>query len=82
MSNITCCGVTHLSLLILVFALPLQEDLVALWDDDDESNDETVDDKMQETPAVPSKPQIDKLWHRVTEDRMVVGVMLTTDTAV
>ncbi|KAM4558166.1 Fanconi anemia group B protein isoform 1-T2 [Odontesthes bonariensis] len=60
-----------------------QEDLVALWDDDDdESNDETVDDKMQETPAVPSKPQIDKLWHRVTEDRMVVGVMLTTDTAV
>ncbi|CAG5865664.1 unnamed protein product [Menidia menidia] len=59
-----------------------EEDLVALWDSDDESVEKAMDDKMQDTPAVPSNPQIDKLWHRVTGDRMVVGVILTTDTAV
>ncbi|KAM9342928.1 Fanconi anemia group B protein isoform 2-T2 [Pholidichthys leucotaenia] len=59
-----------------------QEGLVSLWDCDDESKDEASDDKMQDMPAVSSKPQIDKLWHRSTEGRMVVGVILTTDSSV
>ncbi|XP_069010055.1 Fanconi anemia group B protein [Embiotoca jacksoni] len=59
-----------------------QEGLIALWDCDDESRDEASDDKMQDTPAVSSKPHIDKLWHRITEDRMVVGVILTADNSV
>ncbi|KAF7215727.1 Fanconi anemia group B protein [Nothobranchius furzeri] len=58
-----------------------QEGLVALWDSDDESKEETSDDRMQDTPAVSWKPQIDKLWHRFTGDRMVVGVILTTESA-
>ncbi|XP_041857165.1 Fanconi anemia group B protein isoform X2 [Melanotaenia boesemani] len=59
-----------------------QEGLVALWDCDDVSENETLDDKMQDSPALSSKPQIDKLWHRITEDLMVVGVILTSDSAV
>ncbi|XP_061579381.1 Fanconi anemia group B protein [Cololabis saira] len=58
-----------------------QEALVALWDCDDESNDGTLDDEMQDAPAAAPRPQVDKLWHRVTEDRLVVGVMLTADVA-
>uniref|UniRef100_A0A668AVB4 FA complementation group B n=1 Tax=Myripristis murdjan TaxID=586833 RepID=A0A668AVB4_9TELE len=61
-----------LSLLIIVFAHCVQEGLTALWDGDDESKDEAVDDKMQDMPAVSSKPQVDKLWHRIIEDRLVV----------
>ncbi|XP_049904505.1 Fanconi anemia group B protein [Epinephelus moara] len=60
-----------------------QEGLIALWDcDDDESKDEASDDKMEDMPAVSSKPQVDKLWHRIAEERMVVGVILTTDSSV
>lgn len=58
-----------------------QESLVALWDCSDESkDDEVLDDKMQDMLTMSSKPQVDKLWHRITGDRMVVGVSLTTDT--
>uniref|UniRef100_A0A8C9WWU3 FA complementation group B n=1 Tax=Sander lucioperca TaxID=283035 RepID=A0A8C9WWU3_SANLU len=64
-----------------IFALPVQEGLIALWDCDDESKDEALDDKTQDMPAVSSKPQVDKLWHRITEERMVVGVILTTDSS-
>uniref|UniRef100_A0A3Q1B6N7 FA complementation group B n=1 Tax=Amphiprion ocellaris TaxID=80972 RepID=A0A3Q1B6N7_AMPOC len=56
-----------------------QEGLTALWDCDDESKDEVLDDKMQHMPTVSSKPHIDKLWHRITEDRMIVGVILSSD---
>ncbi|XP_039861474.1 Fanconi anemia group B protein [Simochromis diagramma] len=56
-----------------------QEGLIALWDSDDESKNEALDDKIHDIPAVSSKPRIDKLWHRTTEGRMVVGVILTTD---
>ncbi|XP_013874141.1 Fanconi anemia group B protein [Austrofundulus limnaeus] len=59
-----------------------QEGLVALWDGDDESNDKTSDDRMEDSPAASSKPRIDKLWHRFTEDRMVVGVILTAESAI
>ncbi|XP_041662792.1 Fanconi anemia group B protein [Cheilinus undulatus] len=65
-----------------VVTLPEQEGLVALWDCDDESKDEGCDDKNQDSPAVSSKPRVDKLWHRITEDQMVVGVILTTDSSV
>lgn len=81
-TTIAVSAVTHLSLLIIVFALSVQEGLIALWDsDDDESKDEALDDKTQDMPAVSSKPQVDKLWHRIAEDRMVVGVILTTDSS-
>ncbi|KAM3862008.1 Fanconi anemia group B protein [Diretmus argenteus] len=53
-----------------------QEGLVALWDADDETKDAVLDDEMLNMPAVPSKPEVDKLWHRIVEDRLVVGVML------
>lgn len=70
-----------------MFALSVQEGLIALWDcddddDDDESKDEALDDKTQDMPAVSSQPRVDKLWHRFTEERMVVGVILTTDSSV
>lgn len=68
-------------LLIIVFSLSVQEGLIALWDCDDESQEDASDDKTQDMPAVSSKPQVDKLWHRVAEDRMVVGVILTTDSS-
>ncbi|XP_029314645.1 Fanconi anemia group B protein [Cottoperca gobio] len=70
-----------------------QEGLVALWDcgddddDDDgdeskESKDQALADMTQDMPAVSSKPHVEKLWHRVAEERMVVGVILTTDSSV
>uniref|UniRef100_A0AAV2JZX4 Uncharacterized protein n=2 Tax=Knipowitschia caucasica TaxID=637954 RepID=A0AAV2JZX4_KNICA len=55
-----------------------QECLVSLWDVD-ETKDEIEDDKMQDIITVSSNPRVDKLWHRVKEDRLVVGVILTTD---
>ncbi|XP_041806527.1 Fanconi anemia group B protein [Chelmon rostratus] len=61
---------------------PEQEGLIALWDCDDESKEEASDDKTQGMPAVSSKPQVDKLWHRIAEDRMIVGVILTTDSSI
>uniref|UniRef100_A0A8D3B580 FA complementation group B n=1 Tax=Scophthalmus maximus TaxID=52904 RepID=A0A8D3B580_SCOMX len=66
----------------LVLTPPEQEGLSALWDSDDESNDEASDDKTQDMPAVSSNPQIDKLWHRIAEDRIVVGVILMIDSSV
>uniref|UniRef100_A0A3B3ZNB1 Uncharacterized protein n=1 Tax=Periophthalmus magnuspinnatus TaxID=409849 RepID=A0A3B3ZNB1_9GOBI len=55
-----------------------QESLAALWDCD-ETKDEIEDDKMQDVLTVSSNPQVDKLWHRVTGDRLVVGVILSVD---
>ncbi|XP_019750921.1 Fanconi anemia group B protein isoform X1 [Hippocampus comes] len=55
---------------------PEQEALVALWESDDESKDEAADDETQAVPAVPCRPHVDKLWHRVVDARMVVGVIL------
>ena len=71
-----------MSFLIRVFSLSVQEGLIALWDCDDKSKEEASDDKTQDTPAASSKPQVDKLWHRIAEDRMIVGVILTTDSSV
>ncbi|KAM4731213.1 Fanconi anemia group B protein [Anableps anableps] len=65
-----------------VLSQPEQEGLVALWDSDEESNDETLDDKMHETPALSSRPKIDKLWHRITEEQLVVGLILTADSGI
>ncbi|XP_014845973.1 PREDICTED: Fanconi anemia group B protein [Poecilia mexicana] len=65
-----------------VLSQPEQEGLVALWDSDEESNDETPDDKLHETPALSSRPKIDKLWHRITEEQLVVGLILTADSAI
>uniref|UniRef100_A0A3Q1II82 FA complementation group B n=1 Tax=Anabas testudineus TaxID=64144 RepID=A0A3Q1II82_ANATE len=65
-----------------ILTQPEQEGLIALWDCDDESNDEALDDKTQDMPAVSSEPQVDKLWHRIAENQMVVGVILTTDSSV
>ncbi|XP_063743958.1 Fanconi anemia group B protein isoform X2 [Eleginops maclovinus] len=65
-----------------ILTQPEQEGLIALWDcDEDESKVEPMADETQDMPAVPSKPQVDKLWHRITEERMVVGVILTTDSS-
>ncbi|XP_043988309.1 Fanconi anemia group B protein [Gambusia affinis] len=61
---------------------PEQEGLVALWDSDEESNDETLDDKLHESPALSSRPKIDKLWHRITEEQLVVGLILTADSGI
>ncbi|KAK1902692.1 Fanconi anemia group B protein [Dissostichus eleginoides] len=64
-----------------ILTQPEQEGLIALWDCD-ESKDEAMADETQDMPAGPSKPQVDKLWHRIAEERMVVGVILTTDSSV
>ncbi|TKS67136.1 Fanconi anemia group B protein [Collichthys lucidus] len=61
---------------------PEQEGLIALWDCDDESKQGASDDETQDMPAVPSRPRVDKLWHRIAEDRLVIGVVLTTDGSV
>ncbi|TMS06525.1 Fanconi anemia group B protein [Larimichthys crocea] len=61
---------------------PEQEGLIALWDCDDESKQGASDDETQDMPAVSSRPRVDKLWHRIAEDRLVVGVVLTTDGSV
>uniref|UniRef100_A0A3Q2PZZ7 FA complementation group B n=1 Tax=Fundulus heteroclitus TaxID=8078 RepID=A0A3Q2PZZ7_FUNHE len=60
---------------------PLPEGLVALWDSDEGSDGETLDDKMHETPATSSKPKADKLWHRITGDQLVVGLILSAESA-
>ncbi|KAM9804804.1 Fanconi anemia group B protein [Neosynchiropus ocellatus] len=56
-----------------------QEGLVPLWDCDDESQDETPADMTADVPAGPAKPCVDRLWHRIFEDRLVVGVILSAD---
>uniref|UniRef100_A0A3Q2PZX7 FA complementation group B n=1 Tax=Fundulus heteroclitus TaxID=8078 RepID=A0A3Q2PZX7_FUNHE len=62
-----------------VLSQPEQEGLVALWDSDEGSDGETLDDKMHETPATSSKPKADKLWHRITGDQLVVGLILSAE---
>uniref|UniRef100_A0A3P9L6I8 FA complementation group B n=1 Tax=Oryzias latipes TaxID=8090 RepID=A0A3P9L6I8_ORYLA len=59
-----------------------QEGLIPLWDCDEESKEQTSTDDRTERPAVSAKPQIEKLWHRITGEQMVVGVTLTADYAV
>lgn len=57
---------------------PPQEGLVSLWDDEDD--DEVLDEKLPAPPlALPNL--VEKVWHRVIDDRLVVGVQLTTDSA-
>lgn len=60
----------------------MQEGLVALWDDMDEPTQGSSDGRTPDEPAVSSKPLIDKLWRRVAHNRLVIGVMLTTDRSV
>nr|XP_057938231.1 Fanconi anemia group B protein [Doryrhamphus excisus] len=62
-------------------AQPEQEGLVSLWESDDESKDEASDDKTRVMPAAPCGPQVDKLWHRIVRDRLVVGVILAAGSA-
>ncbi|XP_028291045.1 Fanconi anemia group B protein isoform X2 [Gouania willdenowi] len=59
-----------------------QEGLIALWDCDAELHDDAVDNKMQDVPDDSPKPQIDELWHRICEGRLVVGVTLRTDNSI
>uniref|UniRef100_A0A8C2ZUV9 FA complementation group B n=1 Tax=Cyclopterus lumpus TaxID=8103 RepID=A0A8C2ZUV9_CYCLU len=64
------CGISY-SVRNIFFARSVQEGLTALWDcggDDDDDDDESIYEKIQDTPAVSSKPQVDKLWHRIAED--------------
>ncbi|XP_078795605.1 Fanconi anemia group B protein isoform X3 [Oryzias latipes] len=56
-----------------------QEGLIPLWDCDEESKEQTSTDDRTERPAVSAKPRIEKLWHRITGEQMVVGVTLTAD---
>ncbi|XP_053733904.1 Fanconi anemia group B protein isoform X2 [Synchiropus splendidus] len=57
-----------------------QEGLVPLWDSDDESMDESSLEVTEDVPGEAAKPRVDKLWHRVHQDRLVVGVILSADT--
>lgn len=66
-------------MLITGFSLSVQEGLIALWDCDEEPRENALDGETAVVPAVSSKPQLDRLWHRIIEDRLVVGVTLTTD---
>lgn len=80
----TTVAVTLMLSMITVSALSVQEGLIALWEEeeeDDDDDDESKDEKMPDMPAVSSKPQVDKLWHRVAEERLVVGVILSTDSS-
>uniref|UniRef100_H3D8X2 FA complementation group B n=1 Tax=Tetraodon nigroviridis TaxID=99883 RepID=H3D8X2_TETNG len=63
-------------------AQPEQEGLTALWDCDQESKENALIDKTAVAPAASSKPRVDRLWHRIIQDRMVVGAVLTTDSSV
>lgn len=63
-----------------IFTPHEHESLVSLWDCD-EPKDENEGDKMQDVLKVSSKPQVDKLWHRVMGDRLVVGVILTAQSS-
>lgn len=65
-----------------LYHFPVQEGLVALWDDADESTQGSSDGRTPDEPAASSKPLIDKLWRRVADNRLVIGVMLTTDKSV
>ncbi|KAL0963614.1 hypothetical protein UPYG_G00308630 [Umbra pygmaea] len=54
-----------------------QEDLVSLWDEDEE---EAVEEERRAVTEVPHL--VEKLWHRVIEDRLIVGVILTKESAI
>ncbi|KAJ8350693.1 hypothetical protein SKAU_G00258230 [Synaphobranchus kaupii] len=56
-----------------------QEHLVSLWDDDDE-DEEGLDEELRAPPLAPPT-LVEKVWHRVIEDSLVVGVQLTADAA-
>ncbi|KAI1899330.1 hypothetical protein AGOR_G00060680 [Albula goreensis] len=59
-----------------------QEGLVSLWDEDEA--EEGLDEEksaMPEAPATYPTTLVEKVWHRVIEDHMVVGVQLTSDAA-
>ncbi|XP_020317280.1 Fanconi anemia group B protein isoform X2 [Oncorhynchus kisutch] len=56
-----------------------QEGLVSLWEDEPE--DEAIHEKRQVMPVMPP-PLVDNLWHRVIEDRLIVGVILSTESAI
>lgn len=56
-----------------------QDGLFALWEEDDEPKHEGLNDETQDVTAEPSKPQVDRLWYRIVEDHLVVGVILSTD---
>ncbi|XP_035250027.1 Fanconi anemia group B protein [Anguilla anguilla] len=56
-----------------------QEGLVSLWDDDDEDEEGLAEELLAPPPALPTV--VEKVWHRVMEDRLVVGVQLTADAA-
>ncbi|CAG05891.1 unnamed protein product [Tetraodon nigroviridis] len=62
------CGITYAAL-----ESRLQEGLTALWDCDQESKENALIDKTAVAPAASSKPRVDRLWHRIIQDRMVVG---------
>nr|XP_023682272.1 Fanconi anemia group B protein isoform X1 [Paramormyrops kingsleyae]XP_023682273.1 Fanconi anemia group B protein isoform X1 [Paramormyrops kingsleyae] len=54
-----------------------QEGLVSLWDEDVE--DEGPDERL--TAFEPHPLPVEKIWQRVVEDRLVVGAVLTEETA-
>lgn len=89
-SDVGCCRSchrchTHVASDYIVIrppTLPVQEGLVALWDDTDESTRGSTDGGTPHEPAVSSKPLIDKLWRRVAHNWLVIGVTLTTDRSV
>ncbi|KAG9349342.1 hypothetical protein JZ751_027785 [Albula glossodonta] len=59
-----------------------QEGLVSLWDEDEA--EEGLDEEksaMPEAPATDPTTLVEKVWHRVIEDHLVVGVQLTSDAA-
>ncbi|KAJ8415113.1 hypothetical protein AAFF_G00008110 [Aldrovandia affinis] len=61
---------------------PEEEDLVSLWDEDGEE-----EDLLEEMPTKPVAPPaappvlVEKVWHRVIEDHLVVGVQISADAA-
>ncbi|KAG5283346.1 hypothetical protein AALO_G00041060 [Alosa alosa] len=58
-----------------------QEGLVSLWEDADEGEEALQEERMQ--PESEQQPfLVEKLWHRVIEDCLVVGVLLTKEDAI
>ncbi|XP_036396751.1 Fanconi anemia group B protein [Megalops cyprinoides] len=55
-----------------------QEGLVSMWDEDKEEEDS--EEEMLMMPAAPPS-LVEKVWQRVIEDQLVVGVQLTADAA-
>ncbi|XP_012680562.2 Fanconi anemia group B protein [Clupea harengus] len=56
-----------------------EEGLVSLWEDADEGEEGVQEEKLQ-TEQEPLL--VEKLWQRVIEDRLVVGVLLTKEAAI